>query len=89
MGRWRDETRRLTRDAQEHLRHVSNKGMVMWEQVYLRRIIEVAATDGSYVVHVDELWPQNIKWLKDEGFMVLGNDEDGYDISWGQNYECE
>ena len=87
MGRWRDDTRRITRDAREHLRDVSDRGLVMWERVYLRRLIEITAADGSYSVHIDELWPRNVEWLRCEGFMVLGNDDDGYDVSWGRSYE--
>ena len=89
MGQWRDDIRHTTKEAREYLHGVSCHGLVMWERIYLRRLIELEAADGNYVVHVDALWQANVEWLKNEDFMVVGNDDIGYDISWGRNYRWE
>ena len=86
MSRWRDETRRLTKNARSQLKGASIHNLINWERTYLRRMIQTAALDGSYTIHIDALWHINVEWLRDEEFMVLGNDDTGYDISWGKGY---
>lgn len=71
--------------ANRLLRHVGDHGLRDWERIYIKRAIEIEAADGSYYLYVDELWPETIKWLKSEGFTVLGNDDCGYTISWGKD----
>jgi len=70
--------------ANRYLRHVSDDGLREWERIYLRRIFEIEAADGSYLVYVEALWPENIKWLRQQGFRVIGDDDEGYTISWGK-----
>lgn len=72
-------------DANRYLEHVSRDGMITWERTYLRRLIEISAADGNYYCEVDAIWPRNIKWLRDEGFLVLGDDDKGYQVSWGRS----
>ena len=84
---WRDNVRCITKQARAHLHGVSTHGLIMWERTYLRRLIELEAADGNYAVHIDALWQANVEWLKKEHFMVLGDDDVGYDVSWGRSYE--
>ena len=71
--------------ANQLLKHVSDSGLRDWERIYIKRAIETEAADGAYHFSVGELWPENVKWLKSEGFMVVGNDDRGYTIGWGKD----
>ena len=87
MGKWLRETRLTTQEARAYLHSVSTRSLIEWERTYVRRMVEIAAADGDYVVHIDALWQVNVQWLRDEGFLVLGDDDRGYDISWGRSYK--
>lgn len=73
--------------SQKKMRDMCVQDMIAYEKDLVRRIITAYAADGAWHCPIDELWPQNIQWLKDEGFTVVGNEETGYVIWWGSQYE--
>ena len=84
MKRLANDIYDMAYNSNRRLKHVSKKGLREWERTYIKRLIEVEAADGNYQVYVEELFKENVEWLRKEGFMVLGDDDTGYNISWGK-----
>lgn len=76
-----------TKASQKKFRDMCTQDMVAYERDLVRRVITAYAADGAWHCTIGELWPQTVQWLRDEGFTVIGDDELGWTIWWGSQYE--
>lgn len=75
---------RLTRAGISKWSSTNPLGM---ERAYIEKVCTAAAEDGQWYTFIEELYPDTIKWLRAKGFTVIGNDDNGYHISWGGDYK--
>ncbi len=81
-----DNIRWQTRKTRQYFGELTyDKNAIAFERNYARKRIQLEAEDGSWCARFDNLYPENITWLKQQGFTVVADNaqDGGYVVWWG------
>ena len=82
----------------EKLRKIAQAANAQWinftddqrlaaEKTLVSKLILAYAEDGDWACTIDALYPATRKWLENEGFTIVGDDDSGFFIQWNNNYK--
>ncbi len=82
----RSEIEAIAQKAHNEWRTMTDNDCIAREKGFLTALINAYAADGCFYLDLDNVYQENIKWLRKLGFEVTVNEEEQVRIRWCNNY---